>query len=81
MLAETVLLDRIESNPKVLGGKPLIRGTRVPISLILNFVANRMSVEEILEEYPQLQQDDIDAALVFAEKVTEGEGLLNETSP
>jgi uncharacterized protein (DUF433 family) len=67
---ETALLNRIVSNPKVLGGKPVVRGTRIPVSLLLNFVANGMSSEEIRVEYPQLEDADIRAALVFAEKIT-----------
>ena len=77
--ADETLIDRIQSNPGVLGGKPVIRGTRIPVSLILNFVANEMTSKEILEEYPQLEEQDIRAALFFAEKVTAGEGVLNET--
>ena len=52
-------LARIASNPKILGGKPVIRGTRIPVSLILNFVANGMVFREILQEYPQLSEDDL----------------------
>lgn len=77
--ADERLIDRIQSSPGVLGGKPVIRGTRIPVSLILNFIANEMTSEEILKEYPQLEAEDIRAALFFAEKVTEGEGVLNET--
>lgn len=66
---DAALLNRIVSNPKVLGGKPIIRGTRIPVSLLLNFVANGMTTKEIRIEYPQLEDADIRAALVFAEKV------------
>jgi uncharacterized protein (DUF433 family) len=72
-------LARVSSNPKVLGGKPVIRGTRIPVSLILNFVANGMSFREILEEYPQLSDDDLKAALLYAERVADGEGVFDET--
>lgn len=77
---DIALLKRIVSNPKVLGGKPIIRNTRIPVSLILNFVANGMTVEDICKEYPQLEDEDIRAALVFAEKLTEGEGILDEAA-
>lgn len=73
------LLERIESHPQVLGGKPIIRGTRIPVSLIVNFVAHGMTFREIIDEYPQLTEDDLQAALFYAEKLTEGEGLLDET--
>ena len=76
---DKTLLNRIESNPKVLGGKPVVRGTRIPVSLIVNFVAHEMSFQDIIDEYPQLTNDDLRAALLFAEKVTDGEGVLDET--
>jgi uncharacterized protein (DUF433 family) len=75
------IVARIESNPKVLGGKPVIRGTRISVSLILNFVANGMTFHEILAEYPQLNEDDLKAALFYAERVADGEGILDATSP
>ena len=58
--------DRITSDPKVLGGKACIRGTRMSVSLIVNLVANRMTIEEITDEYPDLAPDDIQQALRYA---------------
>jgi uncharacterized protein (DUF433 family) len=67
MTKETAeLLNRIATNPQVLVGKPVIRGTRIPVSLILNLIANGASFEEILADYPVLSSDDIKAALLFA---------------
>ncbi|MCP4702962.1 MAG: DUF433 domain-containing protein, partial [Gammaproteobacteria bacterium] len=51
--------------PNICFGKPCIRGTRIWVSLILDFLANGMSVEELLEEHPQLQKEDIHAALAY----------------
>jgi uncharacterized protein (DUF433 family) len=51
--------DRITFDPNVMGGRACIRGTRVTVSLIVNLVANGMSVEEIIEDYPYLVPDDI----------------------
>jgi uncharacterized protein (DUF433 family) len=60
------LLQRITSNPKIMGGKPIIKGTRLSVEYILNLLANGATYEEILEEYEGLSQDDIMACLLFA---------------
>ncbi len=59
-------LDRITFDPDVLGGKACIRGMRISVSLIVNLVANGMTVDEIIEEYPDLEQGDIQQALRYA---------------
>ena len=61
----TALLKRISADPNICFGKPCIRGTRIWVSLILDFLANKMTIEEILEEYPQLTIDDIYAAIAY----------------
>ncbi len=58
--------DRITHDPNILGGKACIRGMRIPVSLIVNLVANGMTVEEILEEYPDLEAEDVRQALRYA---------------
>lgn len=58
--------ERIEINPEIMGGKPVIRGTRVPIDLILRALGDGMAVEELLEGYPRLTREDIRAAQSFA---------------
>jgi uncharacterized protein (DUF433 family) len=58
--------ERIEVNPKILLGKPVIKGTRIPVYLILDLLAEGRSFEEILMAYPDLEKDDIFAALHFA---------------
>jgi len=58
------LLERISIDPNVCFGKPCIRGTRIWVSLILDFLANGMSMEELLAEYPQLEMADILSSLV-----------------
>ncbi|MGD0451292.1 MAG: DUF433 domain-containing protein [Candidatus Bathyarchaeia archaeon] len=67
------LLDRITVDPDVLVGKPVIRGTRIPVYLIVELVANGMPIKEILKEYPRLKEEDIKAALLYASKLVEGE--------
>mgnify|MGYP003878524451 CR=1 FL=1 len=70
------LLDRIEVDPGKLGGKPVIRGTRIPVSLVVQLVASGMSVDEIVREYPELSHEDIKAALLYAAKLMEKEVVL-----
>ncbi len=60
-----LLLERISIDPNVCFGKPCIRGTRIWVSLILDFLANGMSMEELLAEYPQLEMEDIRAAIAY----------------
>lgn len=58
--------DRIEINPKILLGKPVIKGTRIPVYVIINLIAQGKSVEYILGEYPDLTREDVRATLAFA---------------
>ena len=57
--------ERIAINPNVCHGKPCIKGTRIRVSLILDFLANRDSFETILEEYPQLAREDVQACIAY----------------
>ena len=57
------MIDKIEINPKICHGKPIIKGTRVIVSNILGALASGDSVEEILNDYPNITQEDIFAAL------------------
>ena len=65
------LLERIVINPRVMAGKPVIRGTRLTVEYILNLLAHGASVEEILQEYKGLTHEDIRACLLFATKALE----------
>ena len=64
------LLERISIDPEVCGGKPCIRGHRIWVSLILDFLASGMTVKEILEEYPQLTEEDICACVAYGSEMT-----------
>ncbi len=64
------LLERISIDPDVCFGKPCIQGTRIWVSLILGFMADGMTNEEILEEYPQLIREDLLAALAYGAEMT-----------
>ncbi|MEO7121436.1 MAG: DUF433 domain-containing protein [Ginsengibacter sp.] len=63
---ETTLLNRITANPSVLTGKPVIRGMRISVEQILKMLARGISHEDIIKEFPLLEQDDINACLVYA---------------
>ena len=67
------IADRIVIDPDVMVGKPVIKGTRIPVYLIVEFVANGMTEKEILKEYPQLRKEDIKAALLYASRCIERE--------
>jgi len=64
--------DRITSNPEILGGKACIRGMRISASLVVNLIANGMTVEQIIDEYPDLEAEDIRQALRYAAWAAEG---------
>jgi uncharacterized protein (DUF433 family) len=64
------LLDRISINPDICFGKPCIRGHRIWVSLILDFLANGASVEDILQDYPQLEEPDIMACIAYGAEMS-----------
>ena len=59
------MFDRITFDPRIMGGRACIRGMRVTVSLVVNLVANGMSVEEICRDYPYLEAEDISASLKY----------------
>lgn len=67
-MTEQQLLERITLDLKVMTGKPVIRGTRLTVEYILNLLAHGATVSEIIEEYPGLTPEDIQACLLFAKK-------------
>ncbi len=66
-------MDRIVVDPEILVGKPVIKGTRIPVYLIIEFLANGLTEEEILYQYPTLTKEDIKAALLYASKCLDRE--------
>jgi len=62
--------SRITFDPHIMGGRACIRGMRIPVSLVVNLVANGMSTEEIVQEYPDLEAEDIREALQYAAWLT-----------
>jgi uncharacterized protein (DUF433 family) len=65
MIDET-LLGRITANPQIFGGKPIIRGMRISVELILSLLAQGETFEAILADYPDLEPDDLRACLAYA---------------
>ena len=65
------LLERIVINPKIMVGKPVIRGTRLTVEYILNLLAHGETAEEIIKEYKGLTNEDIQACILFATKSLE----------
>jgi uncharacterized protein (DUF433 family) len=64
------LLQRISVDQNICFGKPCIRGTRIWVSLLLDLLADGMTIEEILTEYPQLTRDDIRAAIAYGAEMS-----------
>ena len=58
--------ERISVEPKILVGKPVIKGTRIPVSLVLNLLAHDYTFDQIVDDYPILTHDDIRAAIAYA---------------
>jgi uncharacterized protein (DUF433 family) len=65
--------ERIVVDPKVLVGKPLIRGTRLSVEFILDLLANDWTIEQILSEYPQIEREDVMAVLKYAAEMAKEE--------
>ena len=59
-------LDRIQINPKICLGQPVVRGTRITVSVILKLLANGRSIEDVIELYPELETADIQEAMKYA---------------
>lgn len=57
---------RIVIDPKIMGGKPVIRGTRIPVYFILELIANGWAIDDIVREYPHLTREDVVAAIKYA---------------
>jgi uncharacterized protein (DUF433 family) len=72
---EKELLYRITIDPKIMVGKPTIRGLRITVDQILKALAAGISTDELLEDYPELEKEDIEAALLYAAELVEEERI------
>jgi uncharacterized protein (DUF433 family) len=70
------LLKRVTTNPKIMTGKPIIRGTRLTVEYILNLLAHDATITEILAEYDGLVESDIKACLLFASRSLESASFM-----
>ena len=75
-LEQVMAHDRIEIDPKIMGGKPVIRGTRIPVETVLRELGAGMAVEEVIHEHPRLTAEDVHAAQAFAADYLADEALV-----
>ncbi len=75
MTNESSLLERITARPDMFNGKPIVRDIRISVELILSLMAQGVSNEEILDDYPDLEPDDIRACMAHAHAVIVGDTL------
>jgi uncharacterized protein (DUF433 family) len=68
--------DRIEKKPDVMLGKPVIKGTRIPVELIIRKLGEGATIEDLLDAYPNLAENDIHAALLYAAEYLGNETLI-----
>jgi uncharacterized protein (DUF433 family) len=77
---DSALLERITFNPEILGGKPIIRGLRISVAMILELLAKGATQQEILENYPDLEGADISAALLYAHHLVANETVFERAA-
>jgi len=73
--------DRIAIDPKVLVGKPVVKGTRIAVELVIDLLARGYSKEQILEQYDHITVDDIQACLAYASETPSGSSSRHAASP
>jgi uncharacterized protein (DUF433 family) len=72
------MIERISIDPKICHGQACIKGTRIPVHQILHMLANGDTVEELIEEYPSIEREDILACLEYAASLTEEQVIPDE---
>ena len=75
------MTERIEVNPKILGGKPVIKGTRIPVYLVLELLSAGYDFNRIVEAYPTLKEEDVKAAVEYAAKIVKNEEAFEFVVP
>ena len=71
------LPERISISDEIMKGKPCIKGTRIPVYLLLEMLSQGMTTESIISEYPQLEAEDISAVLVYAAELAKSDTILD----
>jgi uncharacterized protein (DUF433 family) len=74
-MTDEKLMNRITANPKIFGGKPIVRGMRISVELILSLLAQGETAEDLLKDYPGLEADDIRACIAYAHAVIAQDSL------
>ncbi len=67
--------ERIVVDPEIMVGKPVVKGTRIPVALVLKRLAQDLSLESLFQSYPRLTPDDVKACLAYAEALLSGEEI------
>jgi uncharacterized protein (DUF433 family) len=75
-LTREQLLERIVLDPRILVGKPVVRGTRIPVYLVLDHLAHNLDLEDLFAAYPRLTVEDVQACLAYAQGIVAGEDIL-----
>jgi len=75
-MTDQQLLERIGCDPKIMVGKPVIKGTRLTVDYVLNLLGHGSTVDAILDEYQGLEREDIQACLLFASRSMSGAAFL-----
>ena len=75
------MTTRVEVNPRILGGKPVIKGTRIPVYLILELLSAGYDFKRIIDAYPKLTEEDIKAAVEYAATVMKNEETFEYVVP
>lgn len=75
MREQTKLLGRITARPDVFGGKPIVRDMRISVELILSLLSRGVTIDEILDDYPRLERDDVLACTAYAHAVIAGDSI------
>jgi len=74
-MIEQRLLKRITANPEIFSGKPIIRGMRISVEIVLSLLAQGAPIQELLDDFPDLEEDDIKACLAYAHAVIAHDSL------
>ena len=75
------MFDRITSDPAVLGGKPVIKGTRISVEMVLEWLASGAGPSEIVQAYPHLTPEDVEQAIRYAARFLENEVVVTSEVP
>lgn len=78
---ESLLIERIVVDPQIMAGKPVIKGTRIPVELVLKKLVDSLDFKALQADYPRLTVEDIQACLLYAQTVVAGEDIFPATQP